>query len=150
MQYSKHSMTDSTPQRATPVPAGEFKPNIYPVMYWALAFGVAAGILLLVVQLLSRFITVLWFPVFLAGLLYGGWRNYKKQKAAWSAATGSTPSAGTAWDEFKQAAGDIASASQDLMKEEAPVEEPTPTSAPSDQPETPADQGQQKSPPSNQ
>lgn len=103
-----------TPTSAT----SEFKPNIYPVMYWALAFGVTAGILLFLVGLLSRYITIVWFPVFLAGLVWGGYRNYKKQKQDWYANNGAVAASGTPLQEFKQAVQDITSASRTLMEEE--------------------------------
>lgn len=99
----------------------EFKPNIYPIMYWALAFGAAAGVLLFVLFLLSQVITIAWFPVFLAGLIWGGYRNYKKQKQEWAAATGAAPTTGSPLDEFREAASDVARASRDLMQAEAPA-----------------------------
>lgn len=104
-------------------PAGtpsSFKPNIYPIMYWALAFGVIAGTVLFLVYLLSSFLTLLWFPVFLAGVIWGGYRNYKIQKQTWSAAASNTPSTGSPWEEFKQAGSDILEAARDLMSQEAP------------------------------
>lgn len=101
----------------------DFKPNIYPIMYWALAFGAAAGVLLFVLFLLSQAINIAWFPVFLAGLVYGGYRNYKKQKQAWAAASGMPVATGSPMDEFRQAARDITSASRDLLEQEAPAEE---------------------------
>lgn len=116
----------------------EFKPNMYPIMYWALAFGAAAAVLLFVLFLLSQVIAIAWFPVFLAGLIWGGYRNYKKQKEAWAASTGTTTSTGSPLDELKQAASDIAIASRDLIQEEAPLEgssAPEPTVE--EEPETP-------------
>lgn len=104
----------------------EFKPNIYPIMYWALAFGAAAAVLLFVLFLLSQVIAIAWFPVFLTGLIWGGYRNYKKQKREWAMATGVTPIVTSPLDEFRQAASDVAQASRDLMQEEAPAPEPTP------------------------
>lgn len=102
----------------------EFKPNIYPIMYWALAFGAAAGLMLFVLFLLSQFIGVAWFPVFMAGLIWGGYRNYRKQKNEWAAATGATPTTpGSPMAEFRQAASDIANVSREMLTQEAPPEE---------------------------
>ena len=56
-------------------PAGQFKPNVYPIMYWALVYGVLAGVVLFIVFLLSRYITIIWFPVFVVGLLLVGFRK---------------------------------------------------------------------------
>ncbi|HLD26127.1 MAG TPA: hypothetical protein VJC05_03745 [Candidatus Andersenbacteria bacterium] len=90
----------------------EFKPNIYPIMYWALLYGVIAGILLFMLFILSRFITVVWFPVFLAGLIWGGYRNYKQQKTA-AGETMVKP----VMQEFKEAASDIVAATREAMQE---------------------------------
>lgn len=90
-----------------------FKPNIYPIIYWALAYGVAAGLLLFLVNMLAQYIAVVWFPVFLTGLIWGGWRNYRRQKSGAGVPGGGSPMA-----EFKEAVGDIASASQDLFEAE--------------------------------
>jgi len=89
-------------------------------MYWALAYGVVAGILLYLIYLFSQYITIIWFPVFLAGLIWGGWRNYKKQKKVWTANSGVAPAAQSPVDEFKQAVTDIADASRDLMNQPPP------------------------------
>lgn len=127
-------MNPSVPE-ITPM---EFKPNMYPIMYWALAFGAAAAVLLFVLFLLSQVIAIAWFPVFLTGLIWGGYRNYKKQKEAWAASTGTAPSMGSPMDEFKQAASDIANASRDLIQQEAPLEENiSPEPAVEEEPETP-------------
>ncbi|MEX1997553.1 MAG: hypothetical protein WEA04_02655 [Candidatus Andersenbacteria bacterium] len=101
---------------------GSFKPNIYPIMYWALAFGVAAGVILFLVYLLSRFLTYVWAPVFLAGVIWGGFRNYKRQKQAWATSAGMAPMAQSPWEEFKQALQDIVAASRDLMQQETAPE----------------------------
>lgn len=95
-----------------------FKPNMYPIMYWALAFGAAAGVALFIMFLLSRFITIVWFPVFLVGLVWGGYKNYQKQKQAWMAGAGVSVAPQSPMQEFKQAIGDIASASRDMMAEQ--------------------------------
>lgn len=113
--------TNNPPSPARPaVPPPPFKPNIYPIMYWALAFGAAAGVLLFVLFLLSQVIGLAWFPVFLSGLIWGGFRNYQKQKRAWAATTGVTPAVGSPLDEFRQAARDITTASRDLLEQESP------------------------------
>lgn len=98
--------------------AGEFKPNIYPIMYWALAYGLAAGFLLFLVYLLSRYITLFWFPVFAAGLIWGGFRNYKKQKKAWAQQTGAPVTAGTPMQEFREAVSDVVQASREMAAEQ--------------------------------
>lgn len=98
----------------------EFKPNIYPVMYWGLAYGVAAGVILTVIYFLSNFITVIWFPVFLAGLIFGGFRSWRKQKEEWEKGQGMAPQAKPVMQEFREAVADIAVASQEMMTEEQP------------------------------
>lgn len=102
---------------------GGFKPNIYPIMYWGLAFGAIAGVLLTVMWLLSRYITLVWIPVFLVGLAWGGFRNYRKQKRDWEQSHGIMPAAQSAMQEFRAAVSDVMSASQGLMAEETPAEE---------------------------
>jgi hypothetical protein len=92
----------------------DFKPNLYPIMYWALLYGLAAGLLLFAVFLLSQFVTVVWFPVFVAGVIWGGYRNYQKQKRASGAGQGT---AQRPLDEFKEAAQDIISATREMMTE---------------------------------
>ncbi len=113
--------TEATQQQSLP-PAessGPFKPNIYPVMYWALAYGVTAGILLFLLMLLSRYITIIWFPVFIVGLIWGGFRNYRRQKEDYGRQSGISPAAQSPLDEFKNAAYDIAAASRDLFNSES-------------------------------
>ncbi|MDA1168796.1 MAG: hypothetical protein O3A36_00470 [bacterium] len=102
----------------------EYKPNIYPIMYWALVYGIIAATALLAVHLLAGFISLLWFPVFLAGLVWGGYRKYQRDKAAWAQSNGSpaTPTSGkqkTPVEEFKDAARDIAQASREMMARQA-------------------------------
>lgn len=103
----------------------EYKPNIYPIMYWAILYGVLCALALFVIKLLSDFITLLWFPVFLAGLLWGGFRKYKKDKEAWVRQGNSNPqdvSQGNPKSvvvEFKDAARDIAQASQEIVTRRA-------------------------------
>lgn len=111
----------------------DFKPNIYPIMYWGLLYGVAAGLLLFAVYLLSQFITLLWFPVFLAGVIWGGYRNYQKQKRSLGIAAPQRP-----MDEFREAASDIVTATRDMLAEEraAPPGEP-PMTPPDSGPPTP-------------
>lgn len=116
-------MADENPQPAGgemgPAPiGGEFKPNIYPIMYWALTFGALAGVLLWLLFLLSRFVTILWFPVFLAGLVWGGYRNYKRQKRTWATRVGKPYTPGTPMEEFRQAVNDVVDASRRVMTEE--------------------------------
>ncbi len=100
-----------------------FKPNMYPLMYWALAFGVVAGLLLFGMLLLSRYITLVWFPVFLAGLVWGGYRNYKKQKDEWYANSGVAPVKKSAVEEIRDAVSDITTASRTMMAENAAEDE---------------------------
>lgn len=102
----------------------EFKPQIMPIMFWSLAYGAAAGILLFILFLLSRYITIVWFPVFLAGVIWGAWRNYQQQKKQAYAQAGEAPPPQSFASEFRQAASDIAVASQDLLNQEAAEEEP--------------------------
>lgn len=99
--------------------ANDFKPNIYPIMYWALAFGATAGVLLWLVTILSNYISLVWFPVFLAGLLWGGYRNYRSQKLAFEKQTGQNLQAQSPMEEFKQAVSDVAAASGELLNQEA-------------------------------
>lgn len=101
----------------------EYKPNIYPIMYWALAYGVIAGVILLVVYLLSRYITVIWFPVFLVGLIWGGYRNYTKQKQTYLANQGMQYKPQSAMAEFKEAARDVMNASREMMAEQQAEDE---------------------------
>lgn len=98
--------------------ADEFKPNIYPIMYWALAYGVIAGFLLFLVFLLSRFITIVWFPVFLVGLVWGGYRNYKKQKKMWSTQSGVPLALKSPVQEFKEAVSDVTDAAREMVAQQ--------------------------------
>lgn len=99
-------------------PPNEFKPNIYPVMYWALAYGVIAGVILFVVYMLSQYITVIWFPVFLAGLIWGGYRNYIKQKQGYLSGQGMAYTPQSPMAEFREAARDVMTASREMMAEQ--------------------------------
>lgn len=96
----------------------EFKPNTSPIIYWGLAYGLAAGFLLLIMSLLSRYITFVWPFVFMAGLVWGGYRNYRKQKTALGIAPASSP-----LQEFRQAVQDIASVSQEVFNQDEPQAE---------------------------
>lgn len=96
----------------------DFKPNMYPIMYWALAYGAAAGVALFLVNVLSTFIGALWAPVFLVGLIWGGYRNYQKQKAAWRMGQGVSSVPQTPIQEFKTAVSDVVSASKEMMAEQ--------------------------------
>lgn len=98
--------------------AGDFKLNIYPIMYWALAYGLVAGFLLFLIYLLSRYITLFWFPVFAAGLIWGGFRNYKKQKKAWAQQTGTPVQRGTPMQEFREAVSDVVQASREMVADQ--------------------------------
>lgn len=95
--------------------ADAFKPNIYPIMYWALAYGVIAGFLLFLVFLLSRFVTIVWFPVFLVGLIWGGYRNYLKQKSVWSTQSGVPLTPKSPVQEFKEAVSDVTDAAREMV-----------------------------------
>jgi hypothetical protein len=121
---------------------GEFKPNMYPIMYWALAYGATAGLVLLLVKLLAGFITWVWFPVFLAGVLWGGWRNYQKQKLAWQQNTGAPAVPQSPMTELRQAVTDISEASRDLL-----AEQPLEATAPPTEPDEPGQSQNTQSPP---
>jgi len=100
----------------------QFKPNIYPIIYWGLLYGVIAGFILFVIFFLSRYLTTIWFPVFLVGLIWGGYRNYKKQKKEWSSSTGVKTEKTSPLDEIKEAAGDIVEATKDMLAEQTQAE----------------------------
>lgn len=102
----------------------DYKPNIYPIMYWAILYGIIAAFALLIVNLLAGFIAVIWFPVFLAGVVWGGYRKYKQDKAAWMQSTGTTPESPSSTprspvQEFKDAAKDIAQAGREMIARQA-------------------------------
>lgn len=103
--------------------AAEFKPNIYPIIYWALAYGVIAGFLLFLIFLLSRYITIVWFPVFLVGLVWGAYRNYKKQKQVWSKTSGVPITPKSPMQEFREAVSDVVDASRDMVAEQRAEDE---------------------------
>lgn len=94
--------------------AEDFKPNIYPIMYWGLMYGLIAGFLLFVLFMLSRYLTLVWFPVFLTGVIWGGYRNYKKQKRESGQAGEPKP----VLQEFKDAAKDILGATKEMVTEQ--------------------------------
>lgn len=125
---------EQTPDNA--MSTGDFKPNIYPIMYWALAYGVAGGIVLFLIALLSRYITVVWFPVFLGGLVWGGYRNYRKQKGEWAQTTGMSVPTQSPLNEFRAAVSDIADASRDVFAQEAQPEQPEPQGTPPENDDT--------------
>lgn len=104
----------------------DFKPNIYPVMYWGLMFGLMAGFVLFIMFLLSQYITTIWFPVFLAGVIWGGYRNYRKQKQAWQEGGGQPSEPQGVAQEIREAAKDIAAAAKDILTEQPPTTEATP------------------------
>lgn len=111
MPYFTH-MEQTTPQ-------AEFKPNIYPIMYWAILYGVMAAIALLLFKLIADYLTFLWFPVFLGGMIWGGYRKYKQDKKAWMTGKGIVGTSKSAVEEFKDAARDIAQASQEMVSRHA-------------------------------
>ena len=96
----------------------EFKPNIYPIIYWALAYAVIAGFLLFLVYMLSQYITIVWFPVFLAGLVWGGYRNYQKQKKIWSTQSGVPLTPKSPVQEFKEAVSDVTQAAREMVAQQ--------------------------------
>ena len=100
-------------------PQTEFKPNIYPIMYWAILYGVMAAIALLLFKLLADYLTFLWFPVFLGGMVWGGYRKYKQDKKSWMTGKGIVGTSKSAVEEFKDAARDIAQASQEMVSRHA-------------------------------
>lgn len=100
-------------------------------MYWALAYGLAAGFLLFLIYLLSRYITLFWFPVFAAGLIWGGFRNYKKQKKAWAQQTGAPMTAGTPMQEFREAVSDVVQASREMVVDQRAEDKAALAQAPS-------------------
>jgi hypothetical protein len=94
--------------------ADKFKPNIYPIMYWGLMYGLIAGLLVFGLYLLSSYLTLVWLPVFLAGVVWGGYRNYKKQKREAGHAGQPKP----AVEEFKEAAKDIMGVTKEMISEQ--------------------------------
>ncbi len=103
--------------------AEEFKPNIYPIMYWALIFGLSATVVLFLLSVLSRYITLLWFPIFLAGLVWGGYRNYQRQRREWERTHNISGGAGSPLQEFKEATRDVVAASRELIAQQPQQEE---------------------------
>lgn len=97
----------------------DFKPNLYPIMYWAIAYGAIAGIALFLLNVLSAFIGVLWAPVFLVGLVWGGYRQYQRQKAGWRMGQGVPATKNSPVEEFKQAVGDVVNASREMLAQNA-------------------------------
>jgi len=82
------------------------------MMYWGIMYGVIAGFILVVINLLSQYIAVIWFPVFLAGVIWGGYRNYIKQKKE----AGSSIHKSVV-EEFKSAAQDVVEATGEMLAE---------------------------------
>lgn len=114
----------------------EFKLQIMPIMFWSLAYGATAGMLLFIVFLLSTYILIVWFPVFLVGVLWGAWRNYQQQKKRWYTQADMPPAQQSITQELRQAASDIASASRELFNQEAELKQDAQaadTSPPSDE-----------------
>ncbi len=110
-------------------------------MYWGLAYGVSAGLLLFLVSLLSKYIGLVWAPFFVAGLVWGGYRNYNKQKKAAGATATGTP-----LQEFRQAVSDIADVSQEVFNQDATPQDEAPFDAASGEPIEPTE-GQPPAPP---
>lgn len=104
----------------------KFKPNIYPVILWSLVYGLAAGVLLFLITVAQQFVTILWIPLFLAGVVWGGWRNYVRQKSAWLASQGQAYQPQSTTAEFREALSDIRVASRDLFESEAETPPPPP------------------------
>lgn len=96
-----------------------YKPNIYPIMYWAILYGAVAALALVLLTMIAKYVTILWFPVFLAGLVWGGFRKYKQDKATWMKGKGLVGTSKSPLEEFKDAARDITQASQDMMRRQA-------------------------------
>ncbi len=122
------------------LPVTEYKPNLSPIIYWALAYGVIAGVVLFVLYLMSQYLTFLWAPVFLISAAWGAYRNYTKQKAAWYQTNGLPQQKKPVFDEMKEAFQDIADASREVMQEEQPSQEqeaPQPEESEPQQQETP-------------
>ncbi len=88
-------------------------------MYWAILYGVIAAVALLIFKMLADYLTYLWFPVFLLGMVWGGYRKYTQDKKAWMAGTGIVGTSKSAIEEFKDAARDIANASREMMAKRA-------------------------------
>ena len=84
-------------------------------MYWALVYGIIAASVLLLIKILADFINIIWFFVFLAGLIWGGFRKYKQDKAAWMQGSGIKSTSKSAKEEFKEAARDIAQAGKEMI-----------------------------------
>lgn len=109
-------------QQSVPVsdgpPSSEYKPNVYQLIFWALTYGVIAGLVLLVLRLLANYLSLLWGPVFLAALLWGGYRNYMKQKMEWHQARGQQVPQLSTVDQIKEAARDIMVASQEVARQQ--------------------------------
>ena len=103
----------------------QFKPNIYPVIWWGLLYGVIFTLVLYILVLVAQHITVLWFPFFLLGLLYGSFRQYTKQRDIFYASKGQKVRGGSFMDEVKEAARDISDAGREVFHEEKePVQTP--------------------------
>lgn len=92
----------------------EYKPNIYQLIFWALTYGVIAGAVLFVLRLLANYLALVWGPVFLAALAWGGYRNYLKQKLEWHSARGEQAPRLSPMDQIREAARDIVTASQEV------------------------------------
>ena len=119
-------------------------------MYWGLAYGLAAAIVLMLINFLAELIGFFSFFVFLAGLIWGGYRNYLKQKRTFETGAGVTSGPQSPVQEFKQAVGDIAEASQELFQQEQqiPGEQPAAPQEPTYEEPPQAPQPPQQQPPS--
>jgi hypothetical protein len=93
----------------------EYKPNIYPIMYWAILYGVVTTLVLFALNLLASYMSLLWFPIFLVGLIWGGYRRYEKDKKNWMEGQGLVGTSKAPLEEFKDAVRDIAQATQEMI-----------------------------------
>jgi hypothetical protein len=97
----------------------EFKPNLYPIIYWGLFYSLLAGFVLMALSLLGRYLTVIWFPVFLLGLFFGGYRNYRKQREEFRKTSGEGIKPKPFMEEIQEAAADITTATREMLSQEA-------------------------------
>lgn len=101
----------------------DFKPQIMAILFWALTYGATAGVVLFILWLLAEYILIVWFPVFLAGVVWGGWRSYQQQKKRWYTQADIPSPQQSITQEVRQAASDIANASRELLNQEAELEQ---------------------------
>ncbi len=104
----------------------QYKPNLYPIIYWAILYGVITTLALFALTMLASFIGILWFPIFLAGLIWGGYRRYEKDKKDWMHGQGIVGTSKAPLEEFKDATRDIAQATQDMIAKHKAGQSATP------------------------